>query len=350
MSTTKVFVGNLSGDCAEYDIRKVFGKYGEIKEVALIKNFCFLHFVNSDDAQKAVDEINGTFIKGNKVGVELSKNTKSDSRRDRSAGSRFPSGSGGKPTKVFIGNLPIEYEKKELQDILEKFGKVEVDVVKNKDFAFAFFTDKDDATKAVEGLKTKKATVGGKQISVAIAQNANRDREIITRRDTSSNYSSRGFDSRREPNGPYMQPRRPDTGAADSYSRNPPAYSAGGMVRGQPAPYPTNSNTGAFPPTVASQKSLSADMEVRVRREAVPVSAVPNAAKLGLTDGYVIHERYYVKPNHPYLANDPLLKSLPPFIVNQSEAKRAPAYAGERSNYGRPAYASESYREREMYA
>lgn len=45
--------------------------------------------------------------------------------------------------------------------------------------------------------------------------------------------------------------------------------------------------------------------DVRVRREAVHVRHVPGAERMGITDGYVIYERYYVDPNHALLKEAP---------------------------------------------
>jgi len=80
------------------------------------------------------------------------------------------------------------------------------------------------------------------------------------------------------------------------------------------------------------------DPDVRVRREVVPTRDVPNAAAMGLTNGYVIYERYYVDPSHPLLKGLPL-PELPRMSDNRSSNNSNPQNDNRRDNY-------DSYRDR----
>ena len=62
-----IYVGNLSYDAGENDIRKVFEEYGSVESVKIIidrmtdrpKGFGFVEMTNDDEARKAIEELNG---------------------------------------------------------------------------------------------------------------------------------------------------------------------------------------------------------------------------------------------------------------------------------------------------
>ena len=62
-----IYVGNLSYDAGENDIRKVFEEYGAVESVKIIidrmtdrsKGFGFVEMTNDDEARKAIEELNG---------------------------------------------------------------------------------------------------------------------------------------------------------------------------------------------------------------------------------------------------------------------------------------------------
>jgi RNA recognition motif-containing protein len=62
-----IYVGNLSYDAGENDIRKVFEEYGSVESVKIIidrmtdrsKGFGFVEMTNDDEAKKAIEELNG---------------------------------------------------------------------------------------------------------------------------------------------------------------------------------------------------------------------------------------------------------------------------------------------------
>ena len=62
----KLFVGNMSWSVSDDQLRELFSKYGEIEEAIIImdrdsgrsKGFGFVTFVNDEDADKAVAELN----------------------------------------------------------------------------------------------------------------------------------------------------------------------------------------------------------------------------------------------------------------------------------------------------
>jgi RNA recognition motif-containing protein len=66
-----VFVGNLSPDTKASELREIFEKFGEVLEVRLIKGqtsgrfkrYGFVEMATQEQAQKAIEELNGTGLK-----------------------------------------------------------------------------------------------------------------------------------------------------------------------------------------------------------------------------------------------------------------------------------------------
>ena len=82
----KIYVGNVSFNVTEEEIRKQFGEYGNISDVALIrdrvtnrlKGFCFITFETEEEAQKAL-EMNGKYFLGRQLRVNMAQEHKRDS-------------------------------------------------------------------------------------------------------------------------------------------------------------------------------------------------------------------------------------------------------------------------------
>jgi cold-inducible RNA-binding protein len=63
----KLFIGNIEWGVTEDDLKELFGKHGEIEEAIIIKDkmsgrskgFGFITFSNEEDADKAMEELNG---------------------------------------------------------------------------------------------------------------------------------------------------------------------------------------------------------------------------------------------------------------------------------------------------
>ena len=76
-----IYVGNLNYNLSEDDLEKVFSSYGEVASVKIIrdkytdqsKGFGFIEMANDADAQKAIDELNGTEVKGRELRVNQAR-------------------------------------------------------------------------------------------------------------------------------------------------------------------------------------------------------------------------------------------------------------------------------------
>ncbi len=84
-----IYVGNLPKTTTEDEVRKVFAEYGEVTEVKLIKDnysgelrgFGFVEMSAKADAQKAIQEVDGTELEGQTLIVNEAR-----PRKDRSGG------------------------------------------------------------------------------------------------------------------------------------------------------------------------------------------------------------------------------------------------------------------------
>jgi cold-inducible RNA-binding protein len=74
--TKKLYVGNLSFSTAESDLNDLFSQFGAVESVTIIndrdtgrsKGFGFV-VMNADEAEKAIEKLNGTELGGRKLTV-----------------------------------------------------------------------------------------------------------------------------------------------------------------------------------------------------------------------------------------------------------------------------------------
>ncbi len=76
-----IFVGSLPFSIEEADLRESFEAYGAVDSVKIIsdkftgrsKGFGFVEMSNDDEAQKAIDELNGATVQGRAIVVNKSE-------------------------------------------------------------------------------------------------------------------------------------------------------------------------------------------------------------------------------------------------------------------------------------
>ncbi|MDJ0841239.1 MAG: RNA-binding protein [Acidobacteriota bacterium] len=91
----KLFVGNLSWNTAEEDLRDAFSRFGQIDECRIItdrdtgrsRGFGFITYADPDSAQAAMNEMNGSELDGRSLNVNEAKERAP--RRDRDRGNRW---------------------------------------------------------------------------------------------------------------------------------------------------------------------------------------------------------------------------------------------------------------------
>jgi RNA recognition motif-containing protein len=96
---SKLYVGNLSYNVSEDDLRQLFSQAGEIKEIALIvdrdtrrsKGFGFVEMTTQADAQKAIEMFNDFELDGRRINVSMAR-----PREERGGGFRGGRGGGNR--------------------------------------------------------------------------------------------------------------------------------------------------------------------------------------------------------------------------------------------------------------
>ena len=98
-----IFVGSLPFSIEEADLRESFEAYGTVDSVKIItdkftgrsKGFGFVEMSNDDDAQKAIDELNGATVQGRAIVVNKSEPKPEGERRSFNSNSRGGDSRGG---------------------------------------------------------------------------------------------------------------------------------------------------------------------------------------------------------------------------------------------------------------
>jgi len=94
---TKLFVGNLSFNITENDLQDAFAAHGTVTETNLMmdrttgrpRGFAFITMATPEEAQKAIESLNGSALDGRTLTVNVAK-----PREERSTGGRDRAGSG----------------------------------------------------------------------------------------------------------------------------------------------------------------------------------------------------------------------------------------------------------------
>ncbi len=93
-----IYVGNLSNQTTEDDLRQAFEAFGQVESVNIIKDrfsgesrgFGFVEIASKEEAQKAIEEMNGKDLMGRAVNVNEAR-----PKTDRGGGGGGGRGGGG---------------------------------------------------------------------------------------------------------------------------------------------------------------------------------------------------------------------------------------------------------------
>jgi cold-inducible RNA-binding protein len=107
MSNNKLFVGNLSFNTTENDLQDMFAAHGTVLEANLMmdrmsgrpRGFGFVTMSTAEEAQKAIDALNGSSVDGRSLTVNVA--------RPREAGAGGGGGGGGR--REFSGGRNKRY-------------------------------------------------------------------------------------------------------------------------------------------------------------------------------------------------------------------------------------------------
>ncbi len=100
--STRLFVGNLSYQTTEDDLRQLFAGVANVASVTVVteresgrsKGFAFVEMATPEDAQKAISQINGQTLHDRTIRVDLARPREERGGGDR--GGRRGGGGGGR--------------------------------------------------------------------------------------------------------------------------------------------------------------------------------------------------------------------------------------------------------------
>lgn len=98
--TMNLYVGNLSYDATEEDLRELFGRFGTVDKASLMRDkisgqsrgFAFVEMASKEEAEKAIGELNGKDLKGRAITVNEARPKVENS--ERRGGGGFGGGHG----------------------------------------------------------------------------------------------------------------------------------------------------------------------------------------------------------------------------------------------------------------
>ncbi|CAN0846409.1 Polyadenylate-binding protein 2 [Linum grandiflorum] len=182
---TNVYVKNLGHATTEDDLRRIFGEFGQVTSVVVIrdadgksKRFGFINYVNPDDAARAVEGLNG--IVGY-VGRAQKKSERRGILRNKfqqAMTRRFEQG-----CNLYVTNLDDGFGENQLKEVFSPFGTItSCKVMRYSDGAsrcsgFVAFSTLEEANKAIKEMDGK--IIGSKQVYVSVAQEKRHRRNIV---------------------------------------------------------------------------------------------------------------------------------------------------------------------------
>ena len=165
-----VFVKNLNFSTVEDDLRSVFSKIGNVKNVSVARKrdmkdpsqplsmgFGFVEFSSPESAKQAVKDLQNHELSGHKLELKLSHRVKA---RDGKQGRRAANTGEGNSAKILVRNIPFEASRKEVRELFQTFGQLKTVRLPKKfaaqgehrGFGFVEYTTKESAKRAFESL------------------------------------------------------------------------------------------------------------------------------------------------------------------------------------------------------
>nr|POE74562.1 polyadenylate-binding protein, cytoplasmic and nuclear [Quercus suber] len=131
---TNIYVKNIDPEASENEFRELFEKYGDITSASLSldhetgksRGFGFVNYINHEDASRAVDELNETDFKGQKlyVGRAQKKHEREEELRKQYEAVRQEKSAKYQGVNLYVKNLADEIDDDELRKIFEPYGAI----------------------------------------------------------------------------------------------------------------------------------------------------------------------------------------------------------------------------------
>ena len=113
---TNLIVNYLPKSMSDEYFRVLFAKYGDIRSARIIRNkttgysygFGFVDYFNTEDAERAIESLNGSNCKNKKIKVSYAR----------------PSSDEIKNANLYVSNLPPNYNEKDVCNLFSKYGEI----------------------------------------------------------------------------------------------------------------------------------------------------------------------------------------------------------------------------------
>ncbi|KAK3018101.1 hypothetical protein RJ639_004786, partial [Escallonia herrerae] len=181
---TNIYVKNLPETTTDEDLENMFGKYGPITSAVVMKDgngksrcFGFVNFQEPDGAAAAVENLNGTSFKDDKilfVGKAQRKAERDAELRAKFEQERISRFEKLQGANLYMKNLDDSINDEKLKDLFSEFGTVTSCKVMldpqgvSKGSGFVAFSTPEEATRALNEMNGK--MIGRKPLYVAVAQ------------------------------------------------------------------------------------------------------------------------------------------------------------------------------------
>ncbi|XP_051575197.1 polyadenylate-binding protein 1A-like [Myxocyprinus asiaticus] len=212
---TNVYIKNFGEDMDEEKLKEIFGKFGPALSIRVMtddggksRGFGFVSFERHEDAQRAVDEMNGKELNGKQVYVGRAQKK---GERQTELKRKFEQMKQDRMTRyqgvnLYVKNLDDGLDDERLRKEFAPFGtitsaKVMMEGGRSKGFGFVCFSSPEEATKAVTEMNGR--IVATKPLYVALAQRKEERQAHLT-----SQYMQRMASVRAVPN-PVLNPYQP---------------------------------------------------------------------------------------------------------------------------------------------
>uniref|UniRef100_A0A672HQ91 Polyadenylate-binding protein n=1 Tax=Salarias fasciatus TaxID=181472 RepID=A0A672HQ91_SALFA len=246
---TNVYIKNFGDDMDDEKLREVFSKYGSAMSIRVMiddtgksRGFGFVSFERHEDAQKAVDEMNGKELNGKLIYVgraqkKVERQTELKRKFEQMKQDRMTRYQG---VNLYVKNLDDGIDDECLRKEFSPFGtitsaKVMLEGGRSKGFGFVCFSSPEEATKAVTEMNGR--IVATKPLYVALAQRKEERQAHLT-----NQYMQRMASVRAVPN-PVINPYQPAPPSGYFMAAIPPAQNratyypaAGQMAQLRPSP------------------------------------------------------------------------------------------------------------------
>ncbi len=180
---TNLYVKNIAFEVTQQEFEDLFHQFGQVTSAVIqtddegkSKGFGFVNYEQHEDAQKAVDSLHDSDLKGQKLFVSRAqkKAEREEELRKSYEQAKMEKLSKYQGVNLYIKNLEDDVDDDKLRAEFEPFGTVTSckvmrdDKGTSKGFGFVCYSSPDEATKAVAEMNNK--MIGSKPLYVSLAQ------------------------------------------------------------------------------------------------------------------------------------------------------------------------------------